>query len=89
MLDAALRVQLKGYLDRLTQPVGIQASLDESGASREMLELLEDIVSASPRVTLKAAPGGDADIAPSFALHAGGAAPRVRFAGLPLGHEFT
>jgi len=40
MLDAGLKTQLKGYLDRLTVPVEIVASLDEGGASREMLELL-------------------------------------------------
>ena len=32
MLDAALKTQLKAYLDRLTQPVEIVASLDDGDA---------------------------------------------------------
>jgi alkyl hydroperoxide reductase subunit F len=31
----------------------------------------------------------DAERSPSFAIAAVGEAPRVRFAGLPMGHEFT
>ena len=88
MLDAGLKAQLKGYLDRLTQPVEIEASLDESEASREMLDLLQDILSTSPLLSLETRQGG-ADIAPSFAARRSGEAARVRFAGLPLGHEFT
>jgi len=38
MLDAGLKTQLKGYLDRLTAPVEIAASLGESAAAREMQE---------------------------------------------------
>jgi len=52
MLEANLKVQLKGYLERLTQPVEIVASVDDSDTSREMLELLNDIVSLSPLVKL-------------------------------------
>ena len=58
MLDENLKIQLKGYLDRLVQPVEISASLDDGDKSREMLELLQDIVSLSPLVSLD--PAGDA-----------------------------
>ncbi len=88
MLDASLKAQLQGYLDRLTRPVEIEASLDDSRASQEMLELLNDIVSASPRVSLQTR-GNDGAIAPSFALRCGEQEARLRFAGLPLGHEFS
>jgi alkyl hydroperoxide reductase subunit F len=88
MLDAGLKAQLKGYLDRLTRPVEIEASLDDSEASREMLELLQDILSTSPLLSLQTRRDGE-DIAPSFAVRRSGEAARVRFAGLPLGHEFT
>jgi alkyl hydroperoxide reductase subunit F len=88
MLDAGLKTQLKAYLDRLTQPVGMVASLDESDASREMLELLEEIASLSPLVTLETL-RGDRELAPSFALRRGAEPVQVRFAGLPLGHEFS
>jgi len=88
MLEANLKAQLKGYLERLTQPVEIIASVDDSDKSREMLELLNDIVSLSPLVILDPA-RDDTQVKPSFALRRPGQAPHVRFAGLPMGHEFT
>jgi len=88
MLDDGLKAQLKGYLERLQQPVEILASLDESDGSREMLQLLNDIAALSPRVALEVR-RDDAEIKPSFALRRAGEEPRVRFAGVPMGHEFT
>jgi len=88
MLEAKLKTQLKGYLERLTQPVEIVASVDDNDKSREMLELLHEIVSLSPLVTLDPQ-RDDTQAKPSFALRRPGRAPHVRFAGLPMGHEFT
>ena len=88
MLEANLKSQLQGYLERLVQPVEIIASLDAGVKSRELLELLEEIVSLSPLVKLDPK-RDDAQIKPSFALRRAGEAPRVRFAGLPMGHEIT
>jgi len=88
MLEDNLKTQLKGYLERLVQPVEIIASSDEGDKSREMLELLQEIVSLSPLVSL-AATRDEAQVKPSFALRRPGREPHVRFAGLPMGHEFT
>ncbi len=88
MLEDNLKTQLKGYLERLVQPVEIIASLDDGDKSREMLELLQDIVSLSPLVSLASARDA-AQVKPSFALRRPGQEPQVRFAGLPMGHEFT
>ena len=88
MLDSNLKSQLKGYLERISQPVEIIASLDASDKSREMRELLSDIQSVSSLVTVDTG-GDDAPLKPSFALRRPGVEPRVRFAGLPMGHEFT
>jgi alkyl hydroperoxide reductase subunit F len=88
MLEDNLKTQLKGYLERLVQPVEIIASLDDGDKSRETLELIQDIVSLSPLVSL--VPARDAaQVKPSFALRRPGQEPHVRFAGLPMGHEFT
>jgi alkyl hydroperoxide reductase subunit F len=87
MLDSNMKTQLKGYLERISQPVEIIASLDDGEKSQEMLELLSDIESLSDRVTMA---GRDpAQMKPSFALRRPGAEPHVRFAGVPMGHEFT
>lgn len=87
MLDANLQAQLKGYLQRLTQPVELVASLDDRPASAEMRELLEEIVGLSDLVSLRL-DGNDAR-RPSFNISRAGAEMGVRFAAIPMGHEFT
>jgi len=86
MLDATLKTQLKGYLERITQPVELVASLDDTPKSQEMLGLLEDIASLSDKIALVR--GEDART-PSFAINRAGTDIGVRFAGLPMGHEFN
>ena len=88
MLDSNLKTQLKGYLERISLPVEIVASLDDSAKSGEMLALLNDIESASDLITIEVR-RDDAQMTPSFALRRPGADFQVRFAGLPMGHEFT
>ncbi|TDV67609.1 alkyl hydroperoxide reductase subunit F [Pseudomonas sp. LP_7_YM] len=87
MLDANLKAQLKSYLERITRPIEIVASLDDGAKSQEMLALLNDIVSSSNQITLDTN-GTDART-PSFALNSPGEDIKLRFAGLPMGHEFT
>jgi len=88
MLDANLKAQLAAYLERMTQPVEITAALDESAASAQLRALLQDIAEASPRVhVIEAAPG--VARTPSFAVNRPGQTGGPRFAGLPMGHEFT
>ena len=43
MLDANLKAQLKSYLERVTQPIEIVASLDDGAKSRELHDLLVEI----------------------------------------------
>ncbi len=88
MLDQTLKTQLKGYLERLTRPIELVANLDGSEGAAEMEQLLADIAELSPRVTLLT----QRDLAvraPSFAIREAGQDARVRFAGVPMGHEFT
>jgi alkyl hydroperoxide reductase subunit F len=87
MLDANLKAQLKAYLERVKLPFEITASLDDSAAAGEMHGLLQDIVSLSDKITLKT-DGTDAR-KPSFSLNRVGEAPTIRFAAIPMGHEFT
>jgi len=87
MLDDTLQSQLKAYLERVTQPFEIVASLDESDSSRDMLALLKQIAGLSHHITLKT-DGTDAR-RPSFSLNRIGSDMKLRFAAIPLGHEFT
>lgn len=87
MLDETIKAQLKGYLERLSQPIELVATLDDSAKSRELEELLLEIAGMSDKIGLR----HDASEArkPSFAINRVGTDIGVRFAGIPLGHEFT
>lgn len=87
MLDANLKTQLKAYLEKVTQPIEIVASLDDSAKSAELNELLEEIAALSDRISLVRR--DDDARKPSFAINRTGTDIGVRFAGIPLGHEFT
>ncbi|MGC1550657.1 MAG: alkyl hydroperoxide reductase subunit F, partial [Rhodanobacter sp.] len=86
MLDADLKSQLKTYLEMVTQPIELVASVDDSATSQELLALLQEIESLSDKITLSR--GNDARV-PSFAINRVGTDVGVRFAGIPMGHEFT
>lgn len=88
MLDAALKTQLAAYLERVQQPIELVASLDDSATSAQMLELLQAIQACRADKIALRLDGADAR-RPSFSLQRAGDTPRLRFAGLPLGHEFT
>ncbi|MBA1307468.1 alkyl hydroperoxide reductase subunit F, partial [Stutzerimonas stutzeri] len=75
------------YLEKVTQPFEIVASLDDGEKSRELLSLLQDIAGLSDKITLKT--DGDDARKPSFSLNRIGGNISLRFAGIPMGHEFT
>jgi len=88
MLDAALKQQLSQYLAMLREPIELVASLGDNAKSAETRELLTTIASLSDKVT--ASFDGDDARKPSFIIRrASDASVWVRFAGVPLGHEFT
>ncbi|MEO7108391.1 MAG: alkyl hydroperoxide reductase subunit F [Rhodoferax sp.] len=88
MLDQELKTQLASYLERVKLPFEMVASLDDSETARDMLSLLQTIQGLrSDMITLRL-DGQDAR-KPSFSLQRTGSATDLRFAGLPLGHEFT
>jgi len=88
MLDANIKTQLKAYLEKVTQPIEIVASLDAGDKSREMQGLLKDLAELSDKITVTES-RDDGERKPSFSLNRKGGDLGVRFAGLPMGHEFT
>ena len=87
MLDATIKAQLKGYLERLQRPIELVASVDDSERGREMRALINDIAELSDKISTRE--DGGNEMRPSFAIAVPGDAPRIRFAGIPMGHEFT
>ncbi|TXI43452.1 alkyl hydroperoxide reductase subunit F [Methylophilus sp.] len=87
MLDDTLKTQLQTYLGMLRQPIRLIASLDNSDNATKMRELLQEITALSDKVSLDET-GNDAR-KPSFVIAKEGETHGVRFAAIPLGHEFT
>ena len=87
MLDNNLRDQLKVYLANITQPILLVASLDDGAKSQELQELLQEIASLSDKITLIRQ--DDDARKPSFSVTRACSDIAVRFAGLPMGHEFN
>jgi alkyl hydroperoxide reductase subunit F len=88
MLDESIKAQLSDVLGRLTQTVALTAFVDDSAGADDIRALLADLASTSPRLVVHERRDG-AERIPSFAVHLPDQAPRVFFAGLPLGHELT
>ena len=87
MLDQNIKAQLKAYLERLESPIELVAALDHSDKAEKIKELVSEIAELSDKVTARF--DGDNTRRPSFGIAKNGEQPRVFFAGLPMGHEFT
>ena len=87
MLDANMKAQLKTYLEKVSRPFEIVASLDDSAKSGELRTLISDIAGLTDKITVRE--DGDDARRPSFALQRPDAEMHLRFAGIPMGHEFT
>ncbi|OSN04290.1 alkyl hydroperoxide reductase subunit F [Lonsdalea iberica] len=88
MLDNTMKVQLKAYLEKLTKPVELVATLDDSAKSSEVRELLTEIAGLSSQVSFTE--NNDLPVRkPSFLITHPGSQSGPRFAGVPMGHEFT
>ena len=88
MLDDTLKSQLAAYLERVTQPFELVATLGDDDTSRQMRDLLQTIQSLrADKISLRT--DGLDGRKPSFTLQRVGSPNSLRFAGLPLGHEFT
>jgi len=75
-------------MDKLQQPIELVAAYDDSKKSQELRELLEELEPMSSKISLRTEESNDVR-RPSFAINRVGADIGVRFAGIPMGHEFT
>jgi alkyl hydroperoxide reductase subunit F len=87
-MDATIKNQLQQYLVNIKHPVEIHASLDNQASSKEMRALLEEIASLSNQLIVKE-DLSKTERTPSFSIRPVGKEMGVRFAGIPMGHEFT
>ena len=88
MLDATMTQQLSTYLANLREPIELVASLGDDAKSAQTRELIEEIAALHDMVSAQF--DGTDDRKPSFIVRRASDAEKwVRFAGLPMGHEFT
>lgn len=88
MLDAGLKTQLKAYLENITHPIELIASLDEGDKSTELRQLLTEITELGAG-KIMFTDNGSSERQPSFKIQRSGTDIAVEFAGIPMGHEFT
>ena len=86
MLDTHLKTQLDAYLKNIVSPIEISVSSDHSPKGQELQALAQEISQLSAHINLQQV---QAKRSPSLGIAAQGKAPRIHFAGLPMGHEFT
>ena len=86
MLDADIKAQLAQYLELLEGDVVLKVSAGEDEVSREMLSLVNELSSMSPRIKVETA---SLQRTPSFSVNRPNEDTGIVFAGVPLGHEFT
>ena len=90
MLDDTLKTQLAAYLQHVKQPVQVVASLaddDADSPSGQMRALLSEVAALCPLVSVRL--DGDDARRPSFSVSRAGHDMGLRFAAIPLGHEFS
>lgn len=88
MLDANIAGQLKGYLQNIKRPIELIAALDDSAKATEMRDLLQEIADMSADISF--IDDADSDSRkPSFQIKQPDGQEKIRFAGIPMGHEFT
>ena len=88
MLDAGIKEQLKTYMAKLQQPIELVAAYDDSKKSQELKQLLDELEPMSDKISQRTEESPDVR-RPSFAINRVGSDIGVRFAGIPMGHEFT
>jgi len=85
-LDAEIKTQLAQYLQLLENDVVLKVSAGSDAVSNDMLALLEEIASMSPKITVERT---QLTRTPCFSVNRVGEDTGIAFAGVPMGHEFT
>ncbi len=86
MLDQAFIIQLKDIFASLKAEFTFDVTVSDFHESRtELLELLTDVASCSPRISCRVKEGEGLE----FVLLKDGQDTRIKFRGVPNGHEFT
>ncbi len=88
MLDQAIKQQLKQYLTNLKHEIRLVVSLDESKAAQEIDSLANEIAELSDFIKVER-DNAASERKPVMTISNPAIGSQLRFAGVPMGHEFT
>jgi alkyl hydroperoxide reductase subunit F len=88
MLDKNLKQQLTAYLQNLTSAVELSVFLGDDVKSKELNTLVMEIAEMSALVSVVVADASNERV-PSMLVKSVKTGGEMRFAGVPMGHEFT
>ncbi|MDF2152515.1 alkyl hydroperoxide reductase subunit F [Vibrio sp. CAU 1672] len=88
MLDQAIQQQLKQYLSNVSHDVRLVVSLDESKAAQDLLALANQIAGLSDHISV-VRDDSASERKPVMTVSNPDKGSELRFAGVPMGHEFT
>ncbi|WP_028299165.1 alkyl hydroperoxide reductase subunit F [Oceanospirillum beijerinckii] len=90
MLDNAMKQQLQTYLQNLKTPVELITVSDDSVKAKELTALADEIASLSDKVSIaQAGEQHQGERKPTLIVRSVEKGSELRFAGIPMGHEFT
>lgn len=93
MITQSMLEKIKQHLQSIRKPIAVEASLDETAASNQLKQLLQALQSSSDKIRLSF--DGRDTRKPSFSIRQDAMAGEdaieeaLRFAAIPLGHEFS
>ncbi len=87
ILSVKLASEIKNYLDRLIRPVMLVASLDDSQASVDYLQLIKELDSLSNKIIV--CTDGENIRKPSVQIKTTDKKINIHFSCIPLGHELS
>lgn len=93
MLDAKIKSELEQYMSHLKSPVELVVFLDESKEADELKNLVDELTGLSPLISPMVINAKDdnatSEKTPCLLVRSVARGTEIRFAGVPMGHEFT
>ena len=88
MLDANIQQQLRATFENLKKPVELIVFADDSAKAKELKDLASEMAGLSDLISYREETSGEERL-PTLRVEADSVDTSVRFAGVPMGHEFT
>lgn len=89
MLEASIIEQLKNVFQNLEGTIELVYSDSDCENQAELVQMLEDVASTSPKIQAKKSQEGSKSPSPEFAIHHNGTPTGIIFKAIPGGHEFS